>query len=73
MFSKWLSDEYTRLIMMLGRTVVCSINLANVSIGTSIASKDSFRVSTNPFQSRDNGFITCTFFPKTFPSTDQLR
>ena len=47
---------------MLGRTVVCSINLANVSIGTSIASKDLFRVSTNPFHIRDNGLIKCKFF-----------
>ena len=44
------------------RSVICSINVANVSTGTSAALEDSFQTFPSPFQSRGNGPITCKTF-----------
>ena len=48
------------------RSVFFSINIVNASTGTSTASENLSRTSSNPYQSRDNGRITCKKFFSNF-------
>ena len=55
------------------RSLVCWVNVTNVSRGTFTASENSFRTFSNPFQSCDNGSIICKIFAKSIPNDDQSR